>query len=370
MVDGDLSTYGTAYFGGIIGGAIEVERINLVNITGVVIVWTVKDGTFKDLEVYAEDTNCGTCRFNDDSVICYIFCYPPVKGNKVFIKSFARDSYWSLRIYEITVDGNEISEKARLSTGAIVGIVAGAIFLVLILLLTIQPCNRRKTETNQFNEHFTERYAIDSASEWLKRRFFQGLYEKYRLARLRGERNGHLEVDRIYLKESTKWTIRINHDTAGRSRSRVEFQVIRIENDLCGKTIVRYNEIDVGGPREFLLSRINICQEFEWAREASPASVDDSRRREDAWQDYRRREDFGEENRRREEVGRVEEVSRQAINTTAGEQPQNPSTPQIYMDSAPPSYETYRNSNVTQPHDNIPTYEEVMANSNYFPGAK
>ena len=367
MVDGDLSTYGTAYFGGIIGGAIEVERINLVNITGVVIVWTVKDGTFKDLEVYAEDTNCGTCRFNDDSLICYIFCYPPVKGNKVFIKSFARDSYWSLRIYEITVDGNEISEKARLSTGAIVWIVAGAIFLVLILPLTIQRCNRRKTETNQFNEHFTERYAIDSASEWLKRRFFQGLYEKYRLARLRGERNGHLEVDRIYLKESTKWTIRINHDTAGRSRSRVEFQVIRIENDLCGKTIVWFNEIDLDGPREFLLSRINICQEFELAREAS--SVDDSRRREDAWLDNARREENGEENRRGEEVRQVEEVSRQAINTTAREQPQNPSAPQILI-MAPPSYETYRNSNVTQPHDNIPTYEEVMANSNYFPEVK
>ena len=360
MVDGDLSTYGQVYFGvnGVYGGTIEVNTTNLLNITGVIIHWTLKYGTFQDLEVYAEDTYCGTCRSYDDG-ICSIFCYYPVKGNKVFIKSFARDhSYCAIRVYEIAVNGIEIPEKgSRLSTGAIVGIVAGAIFLVLILLLTIQRCNRRKTQTNQFNEHFTERYAIDSASEWLKRRFFQDLYEKYRLARLTWERNGHLEVDRIYLKESTKWTIGINDETAEQSRSRVEFQVIRIENDLCGKTIVRFKEIDVDGPREFLLSRIIICQEFEWAREAS--SVDDSRRRED----------FGQENRGREEVGQVEEVSRQAINTTAEDQPLRPSAPQM-MDLAPPSYETYRNSNVTQTHDDIPTYEEVMANSNYFSGVK
>ena len=355
MVDGDQSTYGFIYFN--FDRDDPAERIKLkinklLNLSSITM-YGGNDRSFKDVEIYAEDTYCGTCGIRDPF---YVRCYYPVKADEIYITNLQL----STRIYEIKFQGEELPRG--LTDLAKVGIAVGACcFLALLSLCTVrhfQRRGRRNAYLNQYKRHFTERYAIDLDGDcrFLKVIFFQDLYTLYRIARLSCERNGHLEVDHIYLKESTKWTIGIKHDTAGQSRSRVEFQVIRIENSLREKTIVRFKEIDEDGPRDFSFRRIYICQEFEWAREAS--SIEDSRRREE----------IREENRGMDEVGRVE-VSRQEINTTAGGQTLRPSAPQM-MDLAPPSYETYHSNNINQTHDDIPSYEEVMTNSKYFLGAE
>ena len=354
MVDVDQSTYGFIYFDYLDNPAERIKlKINkLLNLSSITM-YGGNDRSFKDVEIYAEDTYCGTCGIRNP---CYVRCYYPVKADEIYITNLQL----STRIYEIKFQGEELPRG--LTDLAKVGIAVGACcFLALLSLCTVRHFkrrrNRRSAYLNQYKRHFTERYAIDldGDSRFQKVIFFQDLYTLYRIARLSCERNGHLEVDHIYLKESTKWTIGIKHDTAGRSRSRVEFQVIRIENSLREKTIVRFKEIDEDGPRDFSFRKIYICQEFEWAREAS--SIEDSRRREE----------IRVENRRGEEVGQVEEVSRQEINTE--EQTLRPSAPQM-MDLAPPSYETYHSNNINQTHDDIPSYEEVMTNSKYFPGAQ
>ena len=367
MVDGDRSTYGSIYFNFRDDPAERIKlKINkLLNLSSITMYGDYYR-SLKDVEIYAEDTYCGSCGRSDP---CYVRCNY-VKADKIYLTNLQLSEYQvssSIRIYEIKFYGKELPRG--LTDLAKVGIAVGACcFLALLSLCTVrhfQRRGRRKAPTHKFHEHFCERYAIDRPGRWVKHHFFEDLYRKYLLARVSWQRSGHLEVDFVYLRNSIKWTIEINHDTAGQSRSRVEFQVIRIENSSSGiKTIVRFKEIDEEGPREFFIARIKICQEFERARVAS--SIEDSERGE-AWQDNRRREVNGEENRRGETVGQVEEVSRQEINTE--EQTLRPSAPQM-MDLAPPSYETYRNSNMTHPREDIPSYEEVMASSNYFPGVK
>ena len=372
MVDGDRYTYGSIYFNSRDDPSERVKiKINkLLNLTSITM-YVDNYGSLKGVAIYAEDTYCGTCGRNYP---CYIRCNY-VKADDIYLTNLQLSEYQvssSIRIYEIKFYGKEL--PSGLTDLAKAGIAIGACcFLALLSWCTVRHFERRskrKAPTHRFHEHFSERYAIDRPGRWVKHHFFEDLYTKYQLARVSWQRSGQLEVDFIYLRNSIKWTIEINHDTAGQSRSRVEFQVIRIENSSRGiKTIVRFEEIDEEGPRVFLMSRINIYQEFERARVASSIegsergeAWQDNRRRENIGQDNTRREENGEQNRRGEEVRQVEEVSRQEPNITSEEQPVRPSAPQM-MDLAPPSYESYRNSNMMQPHEDIPSYEEVMANT-------
>ena len=368
MVDGDRSTYGSIYFNFRDDPAKRIKlKINkLLNLSSITM-YGDNYRSLKGVEIYAEDTYCGTCGRSDP---CYVRCNY-VKADKIYLTNLQLSEYQvssSIRIYEIKFYGKELPRG--LTDLAKVGIAVGACcFLALFSLCTVRHFERRgrgKVPNHRFHEHHSERYAIDRPGKWLKHHFFEDLYRKYLRARVSWQRSGQLEVDYIYLRNSIKWTIEINH-AVGQSISRVEFQVIRIENSSRGnKTIVRFKEIDEDGQRVFLISRINICQEFRRARVAS--SIEDSERGE-ARQDSRRREENGQENRRGEEVGQEEEASRQETNTTSEEQTLRPSAPQM-MDLAPPSYETYRNSNTMQPHEDIPSYEEVMANARMLQNLK
>ena len=319
MVDDDLSTYGIVYFDNDdTEEVIEVKFTKLVNVTGIKIhggYYSSVEGSLDGLDVSAEKTYCGTCGANQ---VCDITCSTPVKANTIFVKKyppFHDDSsvLMKLRIYEIKIYGNKISDEGQggLSNGAILGIAVGAISpFVLLFYFYFKGQKRRKAQSL---------------------RFYRELAGGYAAARAREERSGQFQIQQQHPSKISECTLILGDAT--RPRHRVLFKITeelvetalrRTENISEWRIIVRFTMIGT--------------------------------------------DDVAEEP---ETLTFVREAVEMALRPTVEERPptlQVQTAPEI-TDLSPPSYQAsveFRDQN----YEDIPSYEEVMANSAHFPGVK
>ena len=313
MVDDDLSTYGIVYFDNDDReGVIEVKLAKLVNVTMIAIhggYYSPLDG----IEVSAGETYCGTCGANQ---VCYIRCSSPVKAKMIFVRKyppFYHDSlsgeFIKLRIYEIKVYGNEISDEGGVSDGAIAGIAVGA-SITFILPLTIYLWKRRKAQSL---------------------RFYGELAEGYAAARARGERSGQFQIQQQHPGKKSECTLILGDVTRPRHRVRfkitvelVEAALRRCENISEWRVIVRFTMIGI--------------------------------------------DNFEEEPETSTNMGDTVEMG---LRPTVEERPPTlqVQTVREITDLPPPSYQI-SNEVRNQNYEEIPSYEEVMANSAHFPGVK
>ena len=307
MMDGDLSTFAIVYFETFSSRVIEVKLKNTYNITGVTIHWETFSGSFDDLQVYAEETYCGPCRY---SKVCDMNCDYPVaiEGDKIYIKKQwpVENTYSSMIIYEVTVKGDKITGEGGLSKIAIVGIVVGTIFILLTALL--------------IKLHLANKQSM---------RFHSELYNGYAAASSRGARFGRFEIQTKHpFKSSLTRHLQRGWDTLG-ARNDVHF-VIKVERSTAGtKIMVRFRE---SGVTE------------EDIRESEALS-----------------------NRGAVDEVPPEPMDRRA-RPAAQEQSHFPTAPEI-MDMPPPSYQASSRLD-DQREIPIPSYEEVIGNSKAYPGVK
>ncbi|KAL5251540.1 hypothetical protein ACHWQZ_G017044 [Mnemiopsis leidyi] len=226
MVDDDLLTYGTVHFDSTEQeGVIEVELVKPIHTFEVEIVGSSSDfGSLYGLQVTVEDTYCGTCGI---SSVCRSSCSYLVRGKNIFVRKYLSSGHDStpLKIYEIQAYGKEIS-GGSLSTGAIIGIVVGVIFLLSIILYM----TRWKIRKMQSNRFYTE------------------LFEGYAEASSSGEKSGRFQIHSQHPNGLVKCTILLpqGEDDAG-SRKPVDFEfneetVVTNANKTERKITVKFKE--------------------------------------------------------------------------------------------------------------------------------
>ena len=310
MIDGDLSTYGIVYFDAYWGWGtvnIEIPGFDKVKYNGIEIhAGFDLQGVRVNLAHAGEI--CGICSPGRE---CSLKCsYYPVKGNlTVELRKYILKSQTQWIIYEVKV------RKPLLSSGEIAGTVVGAVCAVLLIICLV------KARVFMY-----------------KRGFYRALREGYVSANSRGERSGQFLIPHghpsKYVRDS------IFRDWCGNGDDyEVIFSIRSPDGGYAYKN---------GYKQRCLVT-------FRIAGDAENAANHTDNARENAVNAIGTAND--------EEIVENTESADNAVEPTAP-----PSTSEI-MNLPPPTYPV-SNAGRSNNFDRIPTYEEVMANSEYFPGAK
>ena len=324
MTDGDLETYGTAYFSAAERPGVEFKfksstLIKTVDIYG-------DYGELQYLRAWVDSWYCGRC---GTASVCYIECHEHVFRKKLLLRKSKDNSYTDtyLRIYEIRINGESVSQKINyeekkpdddddktnsggISAGKIGGIVAGTLCGIILLVGLIKVRRKRRREKSD--------------------RFYHKVTEEY----VRGSEGGALSgpgqflIPRaiVYSKNITEFSMHVQPRGALAGQTKlVKFRIDRTGERQTGTVTVRFNVDD---------------RDTERLRTPTLGAGDIGTTVE-------------------EPTGEFEEE----IEPTVEEQLLPPSAPE----EPPP---LYHNSNIDNLHNEVPSYEEVMANSEYFPGVE
>ena len=320
MTDGDLETYGTAYFSAAERPDIEFKfksstLIKTVDVYG-------DYGELQYLRVRVDSWYCGRC---GSASVCYIDCNKDVFGKNLLLRKFKENSDFTgtyLRIYEIKINGEMVSQKidheeknpdedkhsGGISAGKIGGIVVGTlcgiILLIVLLVRLIKVRRKRKEEKNN--------------------RFYLKLIEEYVRESEGGALSGQFLIPRaiVYSKRMIECSINV-HRGPTVEHDLVKFRIDRTGERQTGRVTVRFIVED----RDELITPTLGAGDIGTTVEEPTGEC-------------------GEE-----------------IEPTVNEQLLPPTAPK----EPPP---LYQNSNIDNLHNEVPSYEEVMANSEYFPGAE
>ena len=222
MVDGKLSTYGTAYFDEKERvGVIQVDLVKSANIYRVYIYGSPLNGA----RLYVEDTYCGKCWENNE---CMIPCL--AKGKKILVEKDLPLNHrgTTLRINEIGAYGAPILGNG-LTSGGLIGIVVGVICLLSIILFVA----------------YWARIKVRS------RQFYSELFAKYAAASSEGEKFGQFQIQQQHPNEMLECTVQFFQEVEASGTSKTvnfEIEEENFETNLNKsdrKIIVKFKEVGV-----------------------------------------------------------------------------------------------------------------------------
>ena len=313
MIDGDLSTYAIVYFDADVRwGSIELELPGFDYVDGVEIHAGFDLG---GMEIYLAGKFCGVCSSGRE---CSYTCSQTVKERltRVYIQRYIQIPQNEIQwiIYEIKVIRGG---KPLLSSGEIAGTVAGAVCVLLFIICVVKVRHNKKRK----------RY---------KESFHRAVTDGYVSANARGERSGQFLIPHGHPSKYEKYSIFREWYYDG-DNDEVIFSITSPDGGYAYKN----------GYKHSCLVTFRIASD--------PVENHTDNARENA--------DDTSGNANNEELAENADSADNAVEPTAP-----PSNSEI-MNLPPP---TYPASNAGRSHnfDRIPTYEEVMANSEYFPGAK
>ena len=323
MIDGDSSTYGIVYFdANVRWGSIELQlpgfdRVKFHRIE-------IHAGfDLQDMKVYVAGKFCGICSQGRECSLKCLSHVPPFKGKlgvslEKYITTSQYETQWI--IYEVKVSAiREI--KLLLSSGQITGIASGAVIALLFIIWVV--IYRRHEKREQYEDGF-----------------HRALKEGYASANARGERSGQFLIPHGHPSKYEEYSINRHRESEWYyDHDKVIFSISSLDGGYAYKN----------GFKHSCLVTFRIAGDAENA--------------ENHTDNARQNADNTTRNANNEEIAENTESADNAVEPTAP-----PSNSEI-MNLLPP---TYPASNAGRSHnfDKVPTYEEVMANSEYFPGAK
>ena len=197
MVDGELSTYGTAYYDSKEGvGVIQFNLVKSYDINRVYIYGSPLKGT----QLYVEDKYCGKCLSNDG---CIIPCIARGKKISARIDLPYKHRGTTIRINEIGAYGEPIQRRS-LTSGELIGIVVGVICLLSIIPV-VAYWARIKVRSRQF---YTE------------------LFAKYAAASSKGEKSGEFQIQQQHPNEMLECTVQFFQEVEASGTSKtVNFEI-------------------------------------------------------------------------------------------------------------------------------------------------
>ena len=314
MIDGDLSTYGIVYFDAdVLLGTVELELPGLDTVNGI----EIHAGfDLEGMEIYLAGKFCGFCGRGRD---CSYKCSQTVKGEftKVYLQRYIPTSQYETQwiIYEI-----KVSRGRKLSSGEIAGIVVGAVFALVLIICVVKARHDKKRK--QYKEGF-----------------YRAVKEGYASANARGERSGQFLIPHGHPSKYVKYSIFREWYYDG-DNDEVIFSISSPDGGYAYKN----------GYKQSCLVTFRIASDH-----AENAANHTDNVRENA--------DNASGTANNEGIVENTESADNAVEPTAP-----PSNSEI-MNLPPPTYPA-SNAGRSNNFDRIPTYEEVMANSEYFPGAK
>ena len=332
MRDKDFSTYAVVHFQS--GGTfaeIKVEFDKLYNITGVHI-YGDRYGPLHDFRVFAGDEYCGYCW---ERKTCVTKCSSPIEASSVLIRKYVprNNTYTTMKIYEFEVDRTEVEEEDKddglssgMSPGTCMGIVAGVICSFLLTM-----------------------FAGKCGALWKdkKLRFYRELRDGYAVASSRGERSGQFEIQHQHpnKKVTCKLYLRRGYEHTGPKQA-VNF-VINVDGSAeRAKIMVKYTETGEA-----------VNAEAEGVSETQLCDVEMNNRVDQELSTWNTDVYYC----RRGEEGNRGEIGRDS-GTTVEARSAIPSPPEM-TDLPPPSYQACQSLGV---QNNVPSYDEVIANSAAF----
>ena len=329
MRDNDLSTYSIIYFDSDEGMAtIEVQLYKSYIINSIKI-YGDPSVSLNNFQVYVGERFFGYC---GDGWMCDVSCSYQNEARKILFKKYLpkHHDYTTMKIYEIVVDGTEVPEEdpdddagksGGMSAGTVAGMMAGIICVFLLIIVWGRRWAKRKEKMNRFLTELCANYAVATS---------------------RGVRSGQFEIQHHHPDKKLKFTLFLRRGwKVSGPKYPVDFVINADRLAEEAKIMVEFNE--TGDESETRSNEVEVNEDIELALTLGDTDVINQRGREES------REGIAGDS-----------------GTTVEARSVIPSAPEM-TDLPPSSYQESPSVRVT--HD-IPTYEEVIANSAAFPEVK
>ena len=290
--------------------------------------------SLNNFQVYAGKRFCGYC---GDKRVCDVSCPYKDEASYVLLTKYLpkNHDYTTMKIYEVLVYGTVVPEKqpdddpgksSGMTGGTVAGLIAGIVCVFVLAIVCGRRWAKRKQKMNAFLTELCANYAVASS---------------------RGVRSGQFEIQHHHPDKKFKFTLLLRRGwKVSGPKHPVNF-VINV--DRLDKITVVFNENgdaeNVENESETRSNEEEVNEDIEVALTPRNTDVIYQRRREEE---------------------RRGGIAGDSGTTAVAEHPAIPSAPEI-TDLPPPSYQESPSARAT---DDIPSYEEVIANSAAFPEVK